>query len=134
MKAGGGVRSQFHHLVDVAATALEATKIPQPKTVNGVKQRPMDGVSMLYSADAPKAADRRTTQYFEMFGNRGIYHKGWVACTRHSIPWLMAPLPSVEDDVWELHHVDEDFSEANNLAAKDPEKLAELQALFLEEA
>ena len=73
----------------IAATALEAAKIPQPKMVDGVQQRPMDGVSILYSTDDSKAADRRTTQYFEMFGNRGIYHKGWVACTRHSIPWLM---------------------------------------------
>src|SRR5438128_4595303 len=75
--AGGAVRSQFAHVVDVAPTVLEAAKIPQPKEVNGVKQRPMDGVSMLYSADDPKAADRHTTQYFEMFGNRGIYHDGW---------------------------------------------------------
>ena len=134
IKAKGEIRSQFHHVIDVAPTALEAAKIPQPKTVNGVKQRPMDGVSMLYSADAPKAADRRTTQYFEMFGNRGIYHEGWVACTRHSIPWLMVPLPPVKDDVWELYKVDEDFSQADNLAAKNPAKLKELQAVFEKEA
>ena len=86
--------------------------------VNGIEQRPMDGVSMLYSVDDAKAKDRRTTQYFEMFGNRGIYHDGWVACTRHSIPWLMAAkLPPLNDDVWELYNVDEDFSQANNLAA-----------------
>ena len=97
IKAKGEIRSQFHHVIDVAPTVLEAAKLPQPKTVNGVKQRPMDGVSMLYSVDAPKAADRRTTQYFEMFGNRGIYHKGWVACTRHSIPWLMAENPPLSD-------------------------------------
>jgi arylsulfatase len=134
-KARGELRSQFHHLVDVAPTVLEAAKIPQPKSVNGVEQRPMDGVSMLYSTDAPKAADRRTTQYFEMFGNRGIYHEGWVACTRHSTPWLIgAPLPALKDDVWELYHVDQDFSQADNLAAQDPEKLAELQAVFLKEA
>jgi arylsulfatase len=135
IKAKGEVRSQFHHVIDVAATALEATKIPQPKMVNGVKQRPMDGVSMLYSTDAPKAADRRTTQYFEMFGNRGIYHKGWVACTRHSIPWVMGvKLPSVKDDVWELYNVDEDFSQANDLAKQNPAKLKELQAVFEKEA
>jgi arylsulfatase len=121
-------------VIDVAPTALEATRIPQPKTVNGVAQRPMDGVSMLYSAADPAAAERRTTQYFEMFGNRGIYHEGWVACTRHSIPWLMVPLPSVKDDVWELYNVNEDFSQANNLAAQNPEKLKELQAVFMEEA
>ncbi len=133
-KAKGEIRSQFHHVVDVAPTALEAARIPQPKTVNGVAQRPMDGVSMLYSADDAKAAERRTTQYFEMFGNRGIYHDGWVACTRHSIPWLMVPLPPLEDDVWELYHVDQDFSEANDLAAQQPAKLKELQAVFQQEA
>ncbi len=103
--AGGGagnIRSQFHHVIDVAPTVLEAAKIPQPKTVNGVAQRPMDGVSMLYSTADAKAADQRKTQYFEMFVNRGIYHEGWVACTRHSIPWLMVPLPSVKDDVGDL--------------------------------
>jgi arylsulfatase len=134
IKAKGEIRSQFHHVVDVAPTALEAAKIPQPKMVNGVVQRPMDGVSMLYSVDAPTAADRRRTQYFEMFGNRGIYHQGWVACTRHSIPWLMTALPPVKDDVWELYHVDEDFSQANNLAAKNPARLKELQAVFMKEA
>jgi arylsulfatase len=134
IKAKGEVRSQFHHVIDVAPTALEAAKIPQPKTVDGVVQRPMDGVSMLYSVDAPKAPDRRTTQYFEMFGNRGIYDKGWVACTRHSIPWVIAKLPPVKDDAWELYNVDKDFSEADNLAAKEPAKLKELQAVFMKEA
>jgi arylsulfatase A-like enzyme len=129
------VRSQFHHVIDIAPTALEAAHIPHPKSVNGVEQRPMDGVSMLYSTDDAKAKDRRTTQYFEMFGNRGIYHDGWVACTRHSTPWLMGvPLPAFKDDVWELYNVDEDFSEANNLAAKNPEKLKELQEVFNKEA
>lgn len=134
IKAKGEIRSQFHHLIDVAPTALEAAKLPQPKMVNGVAQRPMDGVSMLYSADDPKAKDRRTTQYFEMFGNRGIYHEGWVACTRHSIPWVATKLPALKDDVWELYNVDKDFSEADNLAAKDPAKLKELQAVFDKEA
>ena len=134
IKARGEVRSQFHHVIDVAPTALEAAQLPQPKTVNGVVQRPMDGVSMLYSADDARATGRRTTQYFEMFGNRGIYHDGWVACTRHSIPWLMVPLPPVKDDVWELYKVDEDFSQATNLAAQNPGKLKELQAVFEKEA
>ncbi len=134
IKANGDIRSQFHHVIDVAPTALEAAKIPQPKIVNGVEQRPMDGVSMLYSTGDAKAPDRRRTQYFEMFGNRGIYHEGWVACTRHSIPWLMVPLPSVKDDVWELYNVDADFSEADNLAAKHPEKLKELPGFFMREA
>ena len=135
IKAKGEIRSQFHHVVDVAPTALEAAKLPQPKVVNGVKQRPMDGVSMLYSADNAKAADRRKTQYFEMFGNRGIYHEGWTASTRHSIPWdSTTKLPALKDDVWELYKVDEDFSQANNLAQKYPQKLKELQAVFMKEA
>jgi arylsulfatase len=115
----------------VAPTVLEAAKIPQPKEVAGVKQRPMDGVSMLYSVDAPEAPERHKTQYFEMFGTRGIYHEGWVACTRHSIPWLLVQNPPLKGDVWELYHVDEDFSEARNLAAEKPEKLKELQAVLL---
>jgi len=134
IKAKGQLRSQFHHVVDVAPTALQAAKLPQPKVVNGIKQRPMDGVSMLYSADNAKAADRRKTQYFEMFGNRGIYHEGWTAATRHSIPWVNVPLPPVKNDVWELYHVAEDFSQANDLARKHPEKLKELQAVFMKEA
>jgi hypothetical protein len=133
IKAKGEIRSQFHHVVDVAPTALEATKIPQPKTVDGIGQRPMDGVSMLYSADKVDAPDQRKTQYFEMFGNRAIYHEGWVAATRHSIPWLMVPLPDLKEDVWELYHVAEDFSQAENLAAKNPKKLKELQAVFEKE-
>lgn len=132
--ARGEVRSQFHHVIDVAPTVLEAAHLPQPRLVDGVEQRPMDGVSMLYSTRDATAADRRTTQYFEMFGNRGIYHDGWVACTRHSIPWLMVPLPPLAEDVWELYDVRADFSQAVDLAAQHPDKLAELQALFLEEA
>jgi arylsulfatase len=130
----GEIRSQFHHVIDVAPTVLEAVGLPEPKVVNGIEQRPMDGVSMLYSADDAAAKDRRTTQYFEMFGNRGIYHEGWVACTRHSIPWLMVKLPPLSEDVWELYHVDEDFSQANDLAAENPEKLKELQEVFDQEA
>ena len=134
IEAKGEVRSQFHHVIDVAPTVLEAAKLPEPSMVNGVEQRPMDGVSMLYTVDDVKAADRRTTQYFEMFGNRGVYHDGWVACTRHSIPWLMAKNPPLSEDVWELYDVNEDFSEANDLAAQQPEKLRELQEVFLREA
>jgi arylsulfatase len=134
IKAKGEIRGQFHHVIDVAPTVLEAAKLPEPKVVNGVNQRPMDGISMLYSADNAKAADRRTTQYFEMFGNRAIYHEGWVAATRHSIPWLMVPLPPVKDDAWELYNVSEDFSQADNVASKYPEKLKELQDLFMNEA
>ncbi len=134
INAKGEIRSQFHHVIDVAPTALEAAGIPEPTTVNGVEQRKMDGVSMLYSTDDAKAADRRKTQYFEMFGNRAIYHEGWVAATRHSIPWVLAENPPLADDVWELYDVDADFSQANDLAATNPEKLKELQALFMQEA
>jgi hypothetical protein len=134
IKAKGEIRSQFHHVIDVAPTALEAAGIPEPKEVDGVAQRPMDGVSMLYSTDDAKAAERRTTQYFEMFGNRAIYHEGWVAATRHSIPWLLTANPPLSGDVWELYDIDADFSQANDLAAQNPKKLKQLQALFMEEA
>jgi arylsulfatase len=134
IQARGEVRSQFHHVIDIAPTVLEAATLPEPKSVNGTVQYPMDGVSMLYAAADPRAPGRRTTQYFEMFGNRGIYHDGWVAATRHSIPWLMAQLPSFAADTWELYHVAEDFSQARNLAAENPAKLQELQTLFEKEA
>lgn len=134
IKAKGEVRSQFHHVIDVAPTVLDATGLPEPTSVNGTKQRAMDGVSMRYSFDDAKAKDRRTTQYFEMFGNRAIYHEGWVAATRHSIPWLNVPLPGFDQDRWELYHVAEDFSQSNDLAAKQPEKLKALQEVFTKEA
>jgi arylsulfatase len=135
IKAKGEVRSQFHHVIDIAPTVLEAAGLPEPTSVNGTKQRPMDGVSMVYSFDDAKAKDRRTTQYFEMFGNRAIYHDRWVAATRHSIPWLTnAPLPPFDKDRWELYNVAEDFSQANDLAAQNPQKLKELQDLFTKEA
>ena len=132
--AKGEVRSQFSHVVDVAPTVLEACQLPEPRQVNGVDQYPMDGVSMVYTLDDPGAEERHRTQYFEMFGNRGIYHDGWVACTRHSIPWLLVENPPLSEDVWELYHVDADFSEAVDLAAEQPEKLKELQDLFMKEA
>jgi arylsulfatase len=134
IKAKGEVRSQFTHVTDIAPTVMEAAGLPFPTMVNGTKQTPFSGVSFGFSFDDAKAADRHTTQYFEMFGNRGIYHDGWVACTRHSIPWLIVPLPPLRNDVWELYNVNEDFSQANNLAASNPEKLKELQALFVTEA
>jgi arylsulfatase len=135
IKGNGSIRSQFHHVIDIAPTVLEAAKLPEPKVVNGIEQRPMDGVSMLYTLADPRAKDRRTTQYFEMFGNRGIYHEGWVACTRHSIPWEMAAkIPPLRDDVWELYNVDVDFAQANNLAQQNPAKLKELQEVFNKEA
>ena len=134
IKAKGEIRSQFTHATDIAPTVIEAAGLPFPKSVNGTEQIPFSGVSFMFSFDDTKAADRHTTQYFEMFGNRGIYHNGWVASTRHSIPWLMVPSPPLKDDVWELYNVDEDFSEANDLAAKNPGKLKELQQVFNDEA
>ncbi len=134
IKAKGEVRSQFSHVIDVAPTVLEAAGLPEPVSVDGTKQYPMDGVSMAHTFDDATAKDRHTTQYFEMFGNRAIYHDGWVAATRHSIPWLMAENPPFSEDKWELYNVNEDFSQANDLAAQNPGKLKELQALFTKEA
>ena len=132
--AAGEVRQQFHHVIDVAPTVLDAAGLPQPTTVNGVEQLPMAGVSMAYSFDDASADERRRTQYFEMFCNRGIYHEGWTAVTRHSNPWVMGPLPSFEEDVWELYDTTTDWSQSRDLAAEMPEKLAELQELWLSEA
>ncbi|MGE5859210.1 MAG: arylsulfatase [Ignavibacteria bacterium] len=134
IKSKNEIRSQFHHVIDVAPTVLEACKLPEPKIVNGIEQYPMDGVSMMYTFEGATTKDRRTTQYFEMFGNRAIYHDGWVAATRHSIPWLMTQLPKFSEDKWELYNVNEDFSQANDLASQHPEKLKELQELFMKEA
>jgi arylsulfatase len=132
--AKGEVRAQFHHVIDVAPTILEAAGLPEPTTVDGVPQRPIEGVSMAYSFDHGDAADHRQTQYFEMFCNRGIYHQGWTAVTRHSTPWVMQPLASFEQDVWELYDTTTDWSQSRDLAAEMPEKLAELQDLWLAEA
>lgn len=132
--AHGEVRPQLHHVIDVAPTVLEAATLPQPTSVNGTKQRPMDGVSMLYALDDATAKDKHTTQYFEIFANRAIYHQGWVAATRHSLPWLMAPLPSFDQDRWELYNVAQDFSQSEDLATKEPEKLRALQKVFAQEA
>jgi arylsulfatase A-like enzyme len=132
--ARGEVRSQFHHVIDVAPTVLEAAGIPQPTTVNGIEQHPLEGVSMRYSFDDADAAERRITQYFEMFCNRGIYHEGWTAVTRHSTPWVMEQLPAFADDVWELYDTNTDWSQAHDLGAEMPDKLGELQQRWLEEA
>ena len=133
IRARGEVRSQFHHVIDVAPTILEAAALPAPLSVNGVQQRPLEGVSMAYSFDDARADDRHTTQYFEMFCNRGIYHEGWTAVTRHSIPWVGTEMPAFDDDVWELYGPG-DWTQAHDVAAEQPEKLAELQRLFLIEA
>jgi arylsulfatase len=134
IQARGELRNQFHHVIDVAPTVLDAAGLPEPTTVHGVTQKPIEGVSMRYAFDDAGAAERRETQYFEMFCNRGIYHEGWTAVTRHSVPWVMQPLPPFADDTWELYDTNADWTQAHDLAAEMPEKLAELQALFMEEA
>jgi arylsulfatase A-like enzyme len=135
----GGIRSQFHHIIDIVPTILEAAGIKAPEMVNGIPQKPIEGVSMDYTFEKANRnlPSTRTTQYFEMFCNRGIYHDGWYACTTpFAAPWLMATgkLPEVNDYKWELYEVTRDYSQNNNLAKKFPEKLKELQALFLVEA
>ena len=136
IQARGEIRSQFHHVIDVAPTILEAAGLPQPTFVNGVQQRPIEGVSMAYSFNDPKAAERRQTQYFEMMGNRGIYHKGWTAVTRHRTPWVtgQVQLAAFDDDVWELYDTSSDWTQARDLAREQPQKLHELQRLWLIEA
>jgi arylsulfatase A-like enzyme len=134
IQARGELRSQFHHVIDIAATVLEVADLPHPTMVNGVQQMPLHGVSMVYSFDDANAPERRETQYFEMFCNRGIYHQGWTAVTRHSTPWVaVAELPTFDDDVWELYGPD-DWTQAHDIATDNPEKLHELQRLFLLEA
>jgi arylsulfatase A-like enzyme len=132
----GALRSQFAHVTDVAPTILDAAGLPEPTMVNGVLQAPMEGTSMLYAFDDAAAVERHDLQYFEMFGNRGIYHKGWSAVTKHRTPWVMVggEIPEFDDDVWELYDGASDFSQARNLAAKEPEMLAKLQRLWLIEA
>ncbi len=133
IKAKGELRTQFHHVIDIAATVLDAAGLPEPVMVHGVQQMPLHGVSMVYSFDDAQAPERRETQYFEMFVNRGIYHKGWTAVTRHSTPWVLGKLPAFDDDLWELYAPD-DWTQARNIAKDNPDKLKELQRLFLIEA
>jgi hypothetical protein len=135
IKDKGGIRTQFHSVIDVMPTILEATGVPAPSSINGVKQKPIEGVSMVYTFDDARAASKHKTQYFEMFANRAIYSDGWVAATTPPIPpWMMGQAVDVNSYQWELYHVSEDFSEANNLAGKEPAKLKELQNLFWKEA
>jgi arylsulfatase A-like enzyme len=136
IKGKGETRSQFHHVIDVAPTLLEVAGLPEPLMVNGVAQKPIEGVSMMYSFNDANAAERRETQYFEMFGNRGIYHKGWTAVTRHRTPWLTGAvkLPAFDDDVWELYDTNTDWTQAKDLSKENPKKLHELQRLWLIEA
>jgi len=134
IKSKGELRTQFHHVIDVAPTVLEAAGLPEPLFVNGIQQKPYEGVSMAYTFDDATAAERHETQYFEMFVNRGLYHKGWTAVTRHSVPWeFQAQLPAYDDDVWELY-APTDWSQAHNIAAENPQMLKELQRQFLIEA
>ena len=140
IKDKGGLRTQFSSVIDIMPTLLEAVGVPAPTRINGVAQKPIEGTSLVYTFDDAKAPSKHTTQYFEMFGNQGIYHDGWVAATTPGVaPWDSAAeaegaLPSVLDYKWELYNVSQDFSEANNLAAKEPAKLKELQDLFWKEA
>ena len=134
IRAKGEVRSQWHHLIDIAPTILQAAGLPEPKVVDGVPQSPIEGVSMVYSFNDAKAKDTRLTQYFEIFGNRAIYNEGWLAGTVHRAAWETKPRATLETDVWELYDTSKDFSLTNDLARQNPAKLAEMQALFLKEA
>ncbi len=133
-KSRGEIRTQWHHVNDIGPTILQAVKLPEPKMINGVEQRPMDGVSMLYTTDNAGAEGRHTTQYFEMFGNRAIYDDGWLARVVHRVPWEGKPLNTLQEDKWELYNTEKDFSLTNDLAEAKPEKLKELKALFDKEA
>jgi len=130
----GGVRSQFSHVIDIAPTILEAAGLPEPTSVNGVVQTPIEGTSLVYAFNDATAPERHTTQYFEMFGNRAIYHEGWYARTIHRAAWKTTNLPPLTSDVWDLYDAKKDFSLTKNLAAEHPEKLKEMQALFMKEA
>jgi arylsulfatase A-like enzyme len=134
IKEKGGLRSQFSHVIDVAPTILQAANLPEPKTVNGTPQTPIEGTSMLYSFNDASAKERHTTQYFEIFGNRAIYNDGWLARTIHRAPWQTLKQQPLESDVWDLYNVREDFSLSKNLAADQPEKLKKMQDLFMKEA
>jgi arylsulfatase A-like enzyme len=134
IKAKGEIRPQYSHLIDVVPTILEVTKLPEPKTVNGIKQKPLEGVSMVYTFDDSRAKSRHTVQYAEFQGNRGIYKDGWYALTMHKVAWENQPRTPYDQDKWELYNTEEDFSCAIDVAAKHPDKLKEMQALFISEA
>ena len=134
--ATGEIRTQFTHVIDIAPTVLDVAGLVEPKFVNGVQQMPLPGVSMRYAFDDPAADERHETQYFEMFGNRGIYHKGWTAVTRHKTPWVLVgeKTPAFDDDVWELYDTSVDWTQFEDVSAQHPDRLHELQRLFLIEA
>lgn len=132
--AKGELRSQWHHVIDIAPTILDTAGLPEPKSVNGTPQTPIEGVSMAYTFADAMAPSRHTTQYFEIFGNRAIYNDGWIAGTVHRAAWEFKPRTTLENDKWELYDTRTDFSLANDLAAKYPGKLKEMQDLFMKEA
>ncbi|MFL7891250.1 MAG: arylsulfatase, partial [Anaerolineales bacterium] len=134
IQAKGEIRSQFAHVIDIAPTVLEAAGIPAPTIVNSIQQAPLEGASMLYAFDDAGAAERRETQYFEMFCNRGIYHKGWTAVTRHGVPWIGSYKRTFDEDVWELYDTNTDWTQSKDLAKENPGKLAEMKRMFLIEA
>ncbi len=134
IKGKGELRSQFGHVIDIAPTIYEVTKIPAPKMVNGIEQDPIEGTSLAYTFNDAKAAEQHKVQYFEMFGNRGIYEDGWYARTIHRAAWEMKVRAPLAEDKWELYNTSEDFSLANDLAGQNPDKLKEMQGLFLKEA
>ncbi|MDP3584755.1 MAG: arylsulfatase [Thiobacillus sp.] len=134
IKAKGELRTQFAHVIDVAPTILEAAGIPEPVAVDGIQQDPIDGVSMLPTFNDAKAPEHRETQYFEVMGNRAIYHKGWTAVTKHYTPWIPDKKPALDDDVWELYDTSKDWTQAKDLSKEMPDKLREMQRLFLIEA
>jgi arylsulfatase A-like enzyme len=134
IKETGEMRSQFGHVIDIAPTILEAIGLPEPESVNGTPQTPMEGTSLLYTFNDADAEERHTTQYFEMFGNRAVYHDGWFARTIHRAPWQAVNMPPMETELWDLYNVQEDFSLVNNLADKYPKKVVEMEALFMSEA
>ncbi|MGE5806214.1 MAG: arylsulfatase [Ignavibacteria bacterium] len=134
IKAKGEIRSQFGHVIDIAPTIYEITKIPAPKMVNGIEQDPIEGTSLAYTFNDAGAEEKHNVQYFEMFGNRGVYSDGWLVRTIHRPAWLQKPLNTLQEDKWELYNTNEDFSLANDLASQNPEKLKEMQTLFMKEA
>ena len=134
IKAKGEVRSQFGHVIDIAPTVYEITKIPAPKMVNGIEQDPIEGTSLAFSFDDPKAPEQHKIQYFEMFGNRGVYQDGWFARTIHRPAWRLKVLNTLQEDKWELYNTTADFSLANDLSAQNPDKLKDMQALFMKQA
>jgi arylsulfatase A-like enzyme len=134
IKAKGELRSQFGHVIDIAPTLYEVTKIPAPRMVNGIEQDPIEGTSLAYTFKDANAAEQHNVQYFEMFGNRGVYKDGWFARTIHRPAWKLKPINTLQEDKWELYNTNEDFSLANDLAAQNPDKLKDMQGVFMKEA